>query len=67
MKQMRKELGKYLLDVSKLIFGGMVLTAVLDVSENDVLIISVGFMASILFAISGFMFLNNKRKRRKKK
>ena len=52
---MREKIGDYLLDISKLVFAGVVLGAILDVggiSQTAVLIS--GATATIFFAFIGF-------------
>ena len=56
---MRKELGKYFVDISKLVFGGVVLSQILGVSENKTLIILLGLLAAALFAFIGFRVLKH--------
>lgn len=53
---MRQELGKYFLDLSKLVFGGIVLSQILDMTENKMLILLFGTGAVIIFAIIGILF-----------
>lgn len=56
-----KELGKYLLDVSKLIFGGTVLASILKIDNvNYVLVLFLGFIITIIFAYFGFVILKRK-------
>ncbi len=57
---MKEELGKYLIDISKLVFGGVVLSQVLNISQNKVLIIILGLMASTMFALIGFTLLRKR-------
>jgi hypothetical protein len=59
-----EQLGEYLIDISKLTFGGVVLSVILEISQNKILILGVGFMATLVFAIWGFLLLtiNDKRK-----
>lgn len=56
---MRKELGKYLLDVSKLIFGGVILSGLMNLNVNSVVLFVVGGSTVLLTALSGFMFLKD--------
>ena len=58
-KETKKEIGKYLTDVSKLIFGGMVLASVIkidNVSKFSVMLI--GVLVTIVFGIAGFYFID---------
>ena len=60
-KKFRKELGSYFIELSKLIFGGVVLGTVLNFNYIDKMLLLVGggiFM--ILFATLGFIFKNKK-------
>ena len=55
---MKDRIGNYLLDISKLIFAGMVLGVILDiggVSKTAVLI--TGVWATIVFALIGFALI----------
>ena len=54
----RKELGNYLVDISKLVFGGVVLSQVLGMTENRVIIFVAGILSTIFLAILGFIVLN---------
>ena len=57
---MKKELGKYLLDVSKLILGGVVLSSVLQISFNKLAVILAGVVASATLLILGLLILKDK-------
>ena len=53
---MREEMGKYFVDISKLVFGGVVLSAVFDIQEfSKFLIILSGIVATLVFAAIGFI------------
>lgn len=58
-----EQLGNYLIDVSKLTFGGVVLSVILEISQNKLLILGVGFTATLIFAIWGFLLLTIKNKK----
>jgi membrane protein DedA with SNARE-associated domain len=62
---MKKELGKYFIDISKLTFAGVVLSVILDISSNKEMVLMVGIIATVLFAIWGFLLLTIKKKRKK--
>lgn len=64
MKKMKEELGKYFIDISKLIFGGVVLSQVINITENKYIVLILGLMAAILFAIIGFGFIKPKKKKK---
>ncbi|MBR3521195.1 MAG: ABC transporter permease [Prevotella sp.] len=66
MKQRKKELmyqeyGKYFLDMSKLIFGGVILAGIMNLGVNNVLLLGSGFVVVIIFATIGFSFYNNSK------
>jgi len=58
-KETKKEVGKYLIDVSKLVFGGMVLASVLQInnlSKTGVMLF--GIIVTVLLAVAGFNLIN---------
>ena len=59
----RKEIGKYFIDISKLLIGGIVLATILKIEmvSKSWLIIS-GIALAICFAIAGFVIINQKDK-----
>lgn len=60
-KDFNKELGKYFLDISKLIFGGIVIASIIkieNVSRYGLLMI--GVAVTSIFAWIGFKILNRK-------
>ncbi len=61
------ESGKYLLDMSKLIFGGLVLVIIMQIeSLSDIILLIIGCCTVILSAIFG-IFLTSKSQSNKKK
>ncbi len=60
-KSIRQLFGEYLIDVSKLTFGGVVLSAVLEISHNKPLVLITGTIATIGIAVWGFLLLNKKK------
>jgi hypothetical protein len=55
---MRKEIGNYFIDISKLVFGGVVLSAVFDIQAfSKYLVILSGIIATLVFATIGFLLL----------
>lgn len=60
-KTLREQLGEYLIDVSKLTFGGVVLSVILEISHNKPLILMIGGLATIGMALWGFVLLNKKK------
>ncbi len=57
----KENLGKYLLDVSKLIFGGVIISSIMKQEPNITLIIILGISTSIFCAVGG-LFLIKKSK-----
>ena len=57
-----KELGRYLLDVSKLVIGGAVITTAIQLNSNKLLIVVIAFSIAFIFFIFGFIVLIFKRK-----
>lgn len=60
-KSLREQLGEYLVDVSKLTFGGVVLSVILEISQNKPLILMIGGIATIGMALWGFLLQNRKK------
>ena len=52
-----KELGVYCLDISKLIFGGVVLAGVMDLEINRYWLFGLGSLIVIVIALAGFAFI----------
>jgi len=58
----KEKLGNYLIDVSKYVFTGVVISSLFkDFGESKFLLYGVGFAASIVALIAG-LILTNKRK-----
>lgn len=55
------EVGKYLLDISKLVIGGVVLTSALNLSSDSLLSIVWGIILSLFIGGMGFAVLIYKR------
>ena len=58
-KETKKEIGKYFVDVSKLVFGGMVLASVLqlsDLTKTGLMLLGIG--VTILLPVAGFNLIN---------
>jgi len=56
---MKKEMGKYFLDISKLIFAGIVLGNIFSGANfSRILILVAGLSSTVLFALIGFMLTN---------
>lgn len=52
-----KELGVYCLDISKLIFGGVVLAGIMDLEINRYWLFGLGSLIVIVIALAGFAFI----------
>ena len=59
---LRKEYGMYLLDVSKLIVGGAVITTAIQLNTDKFLIIIIAVSIAVFFGIFGFIVLTFKKK-----
>lgn len=63
-KKVYLEVSKYALDLSKLVFGGVILAGIMDLGVNRSLLLAFGFVFVGLFAAVGFFFflLGNKKR-----
>ena len=59
------EAGKYFLDISKLIFGGLILSSIVGMDFDLEYLIVYGFAASFIFALFGFMAIIMARSKNK--
>jgi hypothetical protein len=72
MKKKTKELvliksGDYMLDMSKLVFGGIVLVLIMQIKGiNSYLLLSLGIITVLLFSILGIIFIHISQKNKKK-
>jgi hypothetical protein len=62
-KPFAQQLGEYLIDISKLTFGGVVLSAILEISKDKTLILLYGIASTLLMAVSGLIISNIKSKK----
>jgi len=62
-KPFSEQVGDYLIDISKLTFGGVVLSAILEVSKDKTIILLYGIVSTLLMAVSGLIISNIKNKR----
>ncbi len=60
---MRKELAEYFIDISKLTFGGVVLSVILEISANKAYVLIAGGLATFIFAVWGFILLKKSRRK----
>ncbi|MBQ8486579.1 MAG: ABC transporter permease [Prevotella sp.] len=66
MKQKKRELmmqeyGKYCLDMSKLIFGGVVLAGIMNLGVDDSFLFIVGGIIVAILAFMGFTFYSKSK------
>ncbi len=66
MKQKKRELmmqetGKYCLDLSKLIFGGVILGSIMNLGVDSIYLFGVGGVWVVLLSIIGFVFYSKSR------
>ena len=60
-KEYNKEVGKYFLDISKLIFGGIVIASIIRIENVSRFgLLMVGVVVTTIFAWIGFRILNRK-------
>ena len=59
---MMQELGKYCLDMSKLIFGGVILAGIMNLGVENIYLFGVGGVLVAFFAAIGFNFYANQDK-----
>lgn len=58
---MMQELGKYSLDMSKLIFGGVILAGIMNLGVKSSYLFGVGGVLVAFFAVIGFTFYSKSR------
>lgn len=54
---MAKETGVYCLDISKLVFGGVVLAGVMDLGIDRYWLFGWGFVIVLVMAVAGLIFI----------
>jgi hypothetical protein len=59
--ELRKEIGKYFIDISKLVLGGVVLASVIKIEDiSRIAILLVGILVTLITATIGFIIYKNK-------
>ena len=58
---MMQESGKYCLDMSKLIFGGVILAGIMNLGVNNLYLFGTGGLFVILLAVMGFVCYSKSR------
>ena len=56
-----QESGKYFLDLSKLVFGGVILAGIMDIGVERVYLLGIGSLIVALFAIMEFIFYSKSK------
>lgn len=51
------EFGRYCLDISKLVFGGIILAGIMELNINHLVLFGIGTVIVLLTAITGFVFI----------
>lgn len=59
--------GKYSLDISKLIFGGIILASIMNTDTDTTILLWVGGVITLLFSLIGFLLILFSKKNNKKK
>ena len=57
-KKLSTELGKFILDITKLVFAGVILTSIIDLTVEKIYLFIFGLTSVILGLIFGFIFIN---------
>ncbi len=52
-----KEFGNYCLDISKLVFGGIILAGIMELDISRFILFGIGAVIVLLTAITGFIFV----------
>ena len=55
-----EKLGDFFIDIAKLVFGGVVLSTLLDITSDKLLVLLLGIGATIGLMLLGFKFYKNK-------
>ena len=51
------EIGKFFIDIAKLVFGGIILASIMKIEINRSLLFILGGISVLVFAASGLMFI----------
>jgi hypothetical protein len=58
---MKEQLGKYYIDLSKLVFGGAIISAIMKENISLLWIVGVGTLVATLLAFAGFRLVKNNK------
>lgn len=61
--KVKEKMGDYFLDISKLIFGGIILSSIVNEPINKWVICSIGSFFSLWLTILGFVLISNSTKK----
>ncbi len=51
------EIGKFFLDIAKLIFGGIILAGIMEIGVDKYLLFMIGGALTIIFAMAGLLLM----------
>ena len=51
------EVGKFFIDIAKLVFGGIILASIMKIEINRSLLFIFGGVAVVVFALAGLLFI----------
>ncbi len=51
------EIGKFFLDIAKLIFGGIILAGIMEIGVDKYLLFMIGGALTVIFAIAGLLLM----------
>lgn len=51
------EIGKFFMDIAKLVFGGIILASIMKLEVNQSLLFILGGIAVLAFAVAGLLFI----------
>lgn len=57
-----QEAGKYFLDLSKLVFGGIILAEIMNLGINETAVFGIGSIAVVILALFGFHYYSKSKK-----
>ena len=61
--QINEKLGDFFVDIAKLVFAGVVLSTLLDMSESKGFVLFVGVWSTVMFVATGFVIYDLKHKK----
>ncbi|MDR0691484.1 MAG: hypothetical protein LBF69_00425 [Prevotellaceae bacterium] len=59
-KKSTEKLSDFLIDIAKLVFGGVVLSVILDLEINKIVVLLTGMFTTAVLALFGFILYNKK-------